>query len=373
MGQTVTTWPLDISCPASCYEPTIAIDAQGRVFVTVANAGSMGVLADGNWSYVDPPPLPPNVPPAGLARGDGTLFMDGQSRLWYLSLVLTGTGIGASAYAFVGLQVARTDDQAQSWAINTFVGPFSASPEPLSQAERPWLAFGEGAVYLTYPHWFASVQAGPAFQGVPDGLMVLRSTDDGQTFSAPVRAARPTDRFAIPGRPVVEPDGALLVPYTGSDGQAASAYVLARSTDGGVSFEHSVVNADAGYRFPALTQDHNGTLWAAWLVAGRVEYSSSEDGVTWSRPMQANEDPSLPAPSPWLASGPTGMALAWSEGDPAHPVLALDRTSTRLEGFFTNGTVYGDFVHFAFAPDGSIWLPTVDVEAQRVFVARWAA
>lgn len=367
------TWPLAIECPASCYEPTVAVDPTGAVFVTVANAGSIAIRnADGNWTSAPPPPLPPGAPSFGTARGDGTLSVDPQGRLWYLSLVLTGTGIGAQALVFLGIQVARSDDQAATWAVNTFLSPAGPAPIPLAQAERPWLAFAADRVYLAYPHWVATVGAGGVLVGVPDGLMVTTSTDDGATFANPVRAARPTDLYAIPGRPVVQPDGTLLVPYSGGDGRT-SAYVLAVSDDAGATFEQRVVATQGGVRFPALGQDANGTLWASWLVAGTIQLATSADGLQWSEARAMNDAASPPGPSPRLEPAPGGgMVLSWSEGA-NQPVLHWFGDSQsdgdRLEGVVANGTAYTDFVDFTFAPDGSLWIPSADPDAG-VFVTR---
>lgn len=370
------TVQLDLECPSSCYEPTVAVDGKGRVAVTVANQGSLAVATPGEpgWSMQPVPPLPADAPPIFVARGDGTLSVDPQGRLWYLSLVLTGS---AGSLLFLGVQVARTEDGGKSWPVNTYIGLSAGSQELFSQAERPWLAFGPGVVYLAYPHWVASINVQLAFQGVPDGLMVLSSKDDGETFSPAVRAARPDDRYAIPGQPLVLADGTLLVPYTGSDGSSPSAYVLAVSHDEGNTFEHRVVTDDSGYRFPALAQDLGGTLWAAWLVQGSIQVSTSRDGVTWASPIEVNQAESLPGPSPWLVGSPDGgMVAAWSEGDDANIVLhrfpqGSSSNGTRHEGLVANGTAYTDFVGFAFGADGALWIPSADRETQVVFVTRW--
>jgi hypothetical protein len=70
-----------------------------------------------------------------------------------------------------------------------------------------------------------------------------------------------------------------------------------------------------GHLFPALAVDKGGNVYAAWIdeADNNVYYSSSTNqGETWTSPVQANSPPSVTNEFLWAQAGAAGtLALAW--------------------------------------------------------------
>ena len=83
-----------------------------------------------------------------------------------------------------------------------------------------------------------------------------------------------------------------------------------------------------GHLFPALAVDRGGNVYAAWIDTSdnNVYYSDSTDqGQSWSIPVQVNSWPSVTNEFLWAQGGAPGkLALAWygtdAAGQPAEGV-----------------------------------------------------
>ncbi len=357
-------------CQFSCYEPTVATSPDGAVYVTAATTDTIARSLDGTWSEVPWPPLPEGATATG--RGDGTLVTDAQGRLWFLALVLGGQGTAVGAVlAFQGLQVARSDDGGDTWNTNTFIGA-TGDGGVFTQAERPWLLVDGDTAHVVYPRWPVSAATAVGYQGSPDGLWLVTSTDAGASFGSARRISAEGDDYGIPGRPILR-DGALVVPYVaGSLTGATGGLRLALVTT--ADLQHITVTDNPGSRFPAIAQNGND-VWLAILRGQDIFVTTSTDLTTWSDLEQVNQAPSPRFPSPWLEADPAGGAwLAWSEGEaPGRPMLAhlgdglLERHNLTMAG----GTS-SDFVHFTVDATG-LWLPLVNDDASAVPVYHLAS
>ncbi|MFG2074100.1 sialidase family protein [Nonomuraea maritima] len=128
-----------------------------------------------------------------------------------------------------------------------------------------------------------------------NSIMVARSSDGGVTWEV-----APTSATGLGGQPVVRPDGAVVVPYLGDDG-----YVRAfRSRDGGGTWGASVAVARVerhpvagGLRaepLPSAEADASGTVYVAWhdcrfqygCAGNDIVLSRSGTGASWSDPVR---------------------------------------------------------------------------------------
>lgn len=245
-------------------------------------------------------PLPagddrPYAPDAAFAP-DGTLYVT------YVNL----EGAGNTP---ANLWVAKSTDDGASLSA-----PVRATGR---LAFQPRLAVGgTGAVYLT---WMQASEVGLLKLGPgPHPVVLARSTDGGQTFSAPSQVSDPGRPRVGAASPVVDRQGNVLVLYEDFKGDVRDfenlegppwdqpfALVLSRSTDGGRSFPAGT-EVDAGllatHRFlvflpeyPSLAVGTRGRLYVAWSDGRNGDEDvflrrSDDDGRTWSGPIRVNND-----------------------------------------------------------------------------------
>jgi hypothetical protein len=129
-------------------------------------------------------------------------------------------------------------------------------------------------------------------------VVTRRSLDGGATWSDAV-ASTDTTVQGLGAIPVVRPNGALVIPYLGEDGDLAAV----RSTDGGATFGQRLsiapvlAHRPAGMRAPTLPSadvDSGGKVYVAWHDCrfrsgcpdspNDIVYSTSADGLEWSAP-----------------------------------------------------------------------------------------
>jgi hypothetical protein len=135
-------------------------------------------------------------------------------------------------------------------------------------------------------------------RGGADRVLVVKSSDLGKTFSAPVSVtAEPINMDWGPdSRPqiAVAPGGDLVVTYAIFKDKRFNGRVYAtRSTDGGATFAPStpITADDTSQRFQAVAIDTNGKVFAAWLD-------------------KRNAAPALAAGKPYAGAA---LAYAWSD------------------------------------------------------------
>jgi hypothetical protein len=173
----------------------------------------------------------------------------------------------------------------------------------------------DGTLYVGWRH---------IFPGDVRDVVVARSRDGGASWEGPLRVHE--DGWVFPGCPHAGPalavgsDGALHVGwYTGKEGAAGLFY--ARSNDGGRTFSapRALVGSDAVPPSQVeLSVGADGRPWAAWEHRGPAGQWSllSVDGPEPGSALR------LPGTNPSLAAGEGGALLGWLAGDSVLAVWA---------------------------------------------------
>jgi hypothetical protein len=220
---------------------------------------------------------------------DPVVAYDRVHRTWLIgTLAVTTTAAGESSQ----LQVSRSRDGI-TWSRSA-----TAADDPTEDYDKEWLGCDTwtsspfaGRCYLVY----LDVESGE--------IRTRRSTDGGVTWSGPVTA--PVSSPLLRGNgayPVVRPDGALLVFFSvyGTIDPSFDSIQIARSTDGGATFESSrrvasLFTEDIALRAPPFVSadvDSAGTVYATWAdcrfsaqcTANSIVLATSRDGIAWTPP-----------------------------------------------------------------------------------------
>jgi hypothetical protein len=206
---------------------------------------------------------------------------------------------------------ARSTDGGRTW-----------QPEQsIHQASSGNLNYGQQIVVLPDGTLIDAFTEGQFKNNHQAALTLLRSTDHGQTWSAPIAAAVQ--------QPLVDPNA-----------QPATALVTDPDTGQGIE-THPM--------FPSIAVDRNsGNLYAVWLDArfSNLQYNgiafsmSSDGGLTWSTPIQVNQTPSTVPPID---------RQAWN---PAVAVAANGKVAVSYYDFRNNTAALGALTDYwlAYAP-----------------------
>jgi hypothetical protein len=350
-------------------EPSLVVDAQGRIFVAAPTGLANGERLSGQfWRSADGGASFEHLPGLGVAGlygpsiggGDSDIAADAQGNLYAIDLWLGNTGLLVS------------EDHGDSWLRGspiTFLTPGN---------DRQWVEvnLATGEVYI-------------AVNSLSSGLWVIKSADAGLTFPQQSLAVPHADRggcICPPGAFTVdEVTGNIYLPYYLNPGGVG----VATSTDGGSTFTLQVVpgsedahlpDDDAGElggAFTVITHDTHGNLYLAWeqpTAHGRrvVLQTSQDQGVTWSEPLRVADMPRGQQVFPWVAAGEPGrVAVAFYEvgADEAWDArLALGTNALEAFPVFREAVLnqeplhtgaydrglFGDFFEVALGPDGRI-------------------
>jgi hypothetical protein len=240
------------------------------------------------------------------------------------------------------LVVSKSTDGGLTWTNPTQINTIDTSynddkPSITADPTNP------NDVYATWVRW-----SGNSFQNGGGETMFARSTDGGLTWQ-PERAIHqaPGTDFNWGNQIVVLPDGTLIDAFTegGVNGNNQIALTLLRSTDHGQTWSapiQAVVQeplvipnskppnalvtdpntgqgVEAHPQFDSFAVDpHSGNLYAVWIDGrfGNFQYNSialsmsSDGGFTWSQPIQVNQTPSTVPPIDRQAWNPTVAVAA---------------------------------------------------------------
>jgi len=359
---------LDACKYANCYEPTIAADPQGRLFVADGVTSKVAVSADGGktWTPRDPPAMP-----MGLTgdQSDVIVQVAPTGRLYWSALVVAYPPTGGGAVLF-GIQVAWSDDGAATWAGTSFTSPVQGAP--VLYPDRQWLGFApDGTMYVTYNQ-------------IPSAIWIARSADKGQTWSGWRPAASSPERgggIGQSGPPVVDSKGRVYVPACAIATGAADANggtQVYYSDDQAATFAKTLVSGGCSW-FPILAVARDDTLVLA-NQPGSVTLSVSRDGGKsfdalgkWGKPTA--DAAAWPVPGPgdelrvaWFDAGASTADLHVARGTLSHGLADDAKVGTAQGTGSTRTTARTDYASAALLPDGRLATVFVDGKTAKVAV-----
>lgn len=218
-----------------------------------------------------------STPPGPWDRiSDPAVAYDPKHSTWMITgLAITGT-IGKAVI------VSRSFDGGLTWQAPVTVSQGGNN----SFYDKEWITCDTTASSPFYGNCY--VQWDDFFQG--NALKMSRSTDGGATWSS----SSVPNASIIGGQPVVQPNGTVVMPITGS---GLDSYI---STDGGATYtgpfniatmtSHGATNMRDGTGLASAEVDGGGTVYVAWpdcrfrtsCKADDIVFSTSSDGITWS-------------------------------------------------------------------------------------------
>lgn len=274
----------------SCFEPSAAFDATGRLMVTTFHGDSIFTVDPTGSVAVLPSPIPEGVEALLQAAPDGAV--------WFTKLV--DGGVAAARWAEGG------------WSPTIHHRPSEGT------ADRQWLAFGPASTWLVYT-------AQSTVWAVPYA---------GGSFEGPVRLAGQEERAGgtgPAGPAAVDAAGRLYVPFAGRPAPAAglpaaqaagaqSTVFVAIVEGGTVTVEevHTVGPQDGvNYYWPTAAL-RDGVPVVVWSQLSGGLYASERGQDGWTAPTAAAERPGATR-MPYATADGEDLVLAWYEADAGDP------------------------------------------------------
>ncbi|MFB4273889.1 hypothetical protein ACBJ59_01230 [Nonomuraea sp. MTCD27] len=300
--------------------------ASGIAFATSADNGA-------TWAKGVLPGLTGFGDGAYARVSDPSVAFDAGHGVWLISS-LALTDVGGVAGAAV-LTSRSTDGVTWDEPIATAVG---------GDLDKSWVACDNGAESPYRGRCYVVFDD----HGAANAIKVARSSDGGLTW-----AVTGTSATGLGGQPVVRPNGAVVVPYLGDDGEIRSF----RSRDGGASWSgsvpvsrvqrHTVAGGLRAAPLPSAEVDAAGTVYVVWhdcrfqigCAGNDIVLSRSATGASWGDVIRVTGDggdhfiPGLGVDRE-SAGGRARLALAYYR----YPEAACTAATCRLTVAYTSST-----------------------------------
>jgi hypothetical protein len=341
-----------------CGEASIAWGTDGLLVVTSASGTAVARSQDDGRSFtVLPVPAGEGASTFATTGGSDAQLQQGpDGRVWLSMLILGQAGGGGG-----GVRVLSTEDGGLTWRTDTMV---MTNLNPVANAaDRQWLAFHEGTVYLL-------AVSPPAVAPV-----LFASDDGGQAFESrgPILTTNEV-RWTPWGLPTVLPNGRIIVPFFGPPCPTAGLQqvgVHAADSDPGsvTGWTSAVIDPPGGpgtigcfFPFAANNGTHVAVAWnrgggtgAGWNGEPGAAVAFSRDGLAWSEPIRwGTYAPAVP--HPWIAALPDGRFALLAYDDADRVRLLIGGPSGVEESWSLGNVTPGrtDLPNMAVAPDGRI-------------------
>ena len=297
--------------------PSFSFSLNGRAMST--NQGAL---------FTDMGFLPSDPVPSGSIyydlAGDPVVQCTDKSTFYYASLATNSADTdsdGVVDTVFSDISVSKSTNGGSS-----FAGPVpAASKDGFTHfLDKPWLAAvpGSNSLYVTYTDFDSSGTSAACRTDVRTAVELVRSTDGGQTWSAPLVIAEVCGLTPfVQGSQVVSHGNEVYVAWEDFPDFFNRSLQIRRSIDGGLSFGPPVTVDEvvpvgdgsllqgafrAPAELPSLAIDRDtGALYIAWAdgrnlsvpdlgvqtyrYADVLASSSTDGGVTWSAPVRVND------------------------------------------------------------------------------------
>jgi hypothetical protein len=290
--------------------PTISTDSSGNIICAYIDfKSSAGVVfaarsTDGGKSFSNPAQISGQREDASTSGLQIAFDSRGAAYIVYNDQ--------APANSTINLAAASDGRQFSTAAVISDNTVFAFSPAiAIDSADNIYVAFSD--------FFFDFVQ------GQNDEIVVSRSCDHGATFSTPVDVSNNPGQSVFPSINT-DSHGNVAVAWEDTDDNLQTDVFLARSTDGGVSFEHPVnLSSNPGLSTgPAAVFDNAGGLLVAW----------TDDSMA-NTEVLATSLPGLGGSSPDFALIPYPGQVSISGGDKGEFTVLISRSG----GFSGNVTV----------------------------------
>lgn len=316
--------PLTTPGAPNTAEVAVAIDPTNRDHIVVSTyqvnrpgatrvSNVLFVSRDGGRTWQEE--LAAN-PERRSSQGDDAVVFGADGTLLHSYISFDGLRVARPALARNGIFVRRRDAATGGWEAPVAVIDHRNTVAPFE--DKPWPGVDRGAQSPRRGHvyvaWTRFDEYNTPRPDCRSEIHVSRSTDNGRSFSVPLRISDRVgtcldDDDTVEGAvPAVGPDGELYVAWSGPAG-----LVVDRSDDGGVTFgdDRHVSQIPGGWDIdiPGLSRSNGmpvtvvdgttgprrGTVSIAWVDARHGDpdvfvASSSDRGQTWRTPVRINAD-----------------------------------------------------------------------------------
>ncbi len=300
--------PPDLVFSVQGIEPRVVTDPLGNIYAAAIQGVPAGtdawksMDAGKSWTYLGQPDgaqaaAAVGARGAGAGGGDEDLAVSSSGNVYVTSLWL---GSSTSASSFNG---------GSTWVVNPL-----QSDTPL--VDRQWIAaHGDKEEYMT------TKQLGADLNGTVS-LIVVKSFDGGITWPQFTQVTTPTIGVQPGDQGNIEVDPQTGYVYNVFFDASGQKLYLARSTNGGVSFDLNLVYANTVSMvnvFPSLAIDSAGNLYVAYSDSHAAYLTTSTDhGSTWTPPVRvSNGSDAKSVIGPWVVAGAPGQVNVTFWGTPA--------------------------------------------------------
>ena len=259
---------------------------------------------------------------------DASVAYDAKHGVWLVSSLTLLEAGGVHGNAVV---TSRSTD-AVNWG-----GPFTTATG--ADLDKNWIVCDNTPTSPFYGNCYTQWDD----HGAGNALRMSRSTDGGQTWSAPAT----NNSGVIGGQPVVRPDGTVVVPTANANETAIGAF---HSTNGGASWSavttiatirhHTVGGSLREGPLPSAEIDGGGTVYVAWTDC-RFRQACKANDIVLSRSLNATA-------TSWSSVARIPIDATNSGIDHFIPGLAVDKA--------TSGTAARLGLTYYFYPSGSTQL-----------------